>query len=137
VIRPLGQLRRICLELRRRFFYRSKTMNTLPDDDIANVMRALGHPVRLSILRILAAQGASDCCCTDVIQCLPLAQSTVSQHIKVLLDAGLVERHPKGTRNCYALRGDRLAEIGAAWSGLITGLTNPQPAQYAAQKELS
>jgi ArsR family transcriptional regulator len=119
--------------LRQRFFYRSKTMNKMQDDDIANVMRALGHPVRLSILRILATQNAGDCCCTDVIQCLPLAQSTVSQHIKVLLDAGLVERHPKGTRNCYALRSDRLAEIGAAWTGLITGLTDPQ----VAQKELS
>ena len=98
-------------------------MNQMPDDDIANVMRALGHPVRLSILRILAEKQASACCCTDVTQCLPLAQSTVSQHIKVLLDAGLVERHAKGTRNCYKLRSDRLAEFGSAWAGLLTGLT--------------
>lgn len=112
-------------------------MNTMQDDDIANVMRALGHPVRLSILRILADQGSNDCCCTDVIQCLPLAQSTVSQHIKVLLDAGLVERHAKGTRNCYVLCSDRLAEVGAAWTGLIAGLTHPTAARSAAQKELS
>ena len=89
-------------------------MNPMHDDDIANVMRALGHPVRLNILRILAAQRAGDCCCTDVTQNLSLAQSTVSQHIKVLLDAGLVERHPKGTRNCYSLRADRLADFGIA-----------------------
>ncbi|WP_299644474.1 metalloregulator ArsR/SmtB family transcription factor [Devosia sp.] len=93
------------------------------DDDIANVMRALGHPVRLNILRILAAQRPGDCCCTDVTQNLSLAQSTVSQHIKVLLDAGLVERHPRGTRNCYSLRSDRLAEFGIACSGLFSGLT--------------
>ncbi len=99
-------------------------MNTLPDDDIANMMRALGHPVRLSILRTLAAQRDSDCCCTDLMQCLPLAQSTVSQHIKVLLDAGLVERHPKGTRNCYKLRSDRLAQFGGACSGLLAGLVS-------------
>lgn len=98
-------------------------MNQMHDDDIANVMRALGHPVRLNILRILAAQSAGDCCCTDVTQNLSLAQSTVSQHIKVLLDAGLVERHPKGTRNCYSLRSDRLAEFGIACSGLFSGLT--------------
>lgn len=95
----------------------------MQDTDLANVMRALGHPVRLSILRILAEQKQGDCCCTDVTQCLPLAQSTVSQHIKVLLDAGLVERHPRGTRNCYSLRTDRLEALGIACAGLFTGLT--------------
>jgi DNA-binding transcriptional ArsR family regulator len=98
------------------------TMNPMQDDDIANVMRALGHPVRLSIMRIIAEQNAGECCCTDVTQCLPLAQSTVSQHIKVLLDAGLVERHAKGTRNCYKLRADRLAEFNSACAGLFAGL---------------
>jgi DNA-binding transcriptional ArsR family regulator len=102
-------------------------MIDMPDDDIANVMRALGHPVRLSILRILASQGHGNCCCTDVTQALPLAQSTVSQHIKVLLDAGLVERHPKGTRNCYSLKADRLSQFGIAWSGLFSGLTHETP----------
>lgn len=98
-------------------------MNSLEDDDLANLMRALGHPVRLNILRILGEQGRSDCCCTDVIQCLSLAQSTVSQHIKVLLDAGLVERHAKGTRNCYSLCRDRLDQLDAACAGLFTGLS--------------
>ena len=97
-------------------------MNSMQDDEFADVMRALGHPVRLSILRILAEK-QSDCCCTDVTDCLPLAQSTVSQHIKVLLDAGLVERSPKGTRNCYSLNSERLAALNGAFSGLFSGLT--------------
>jgi DNA-binding transcriptional ArsR family regulator len=97
-------------------------MNKMPDDEFADVMRALGHPVRLSILRILAEK-QSDCCCTDVTDCLPLAQSTVSQHIKVLLDAGLVERSPKGTRNCYSLNATRLDALNGAFAGLFTGLT--------------
>ena len=101
------------------------TMNPMQDDDIANVMRALGHPVRLNILRILAAQSAGDCCCTDVTQNLSLAQSTVSQHIKVLLDAGLVERHARGTRNCYSLRADRIAALANASAGLFAGLAEP------------
>lgn len=96
----------------------------MQDEELADVMRALGHPVRLSILRILANQ--SDCCCTDVTECLPLAQSTVSQHIKVLLDAGLVERSPRGTRNCYSLNTARLELLNGAFSGLYAGLfTNP------------
>ena len=96
----------------------------MADDDLAAVMRALGHPVRLSILRILAERRA-DCCCTDVTQCLPLAQSTVSQHIKVLLDAGLVERHARGTRNCYSLRTERIAALANTSAGLFAGLSEP------------
>lgn len=100
-----------------------KEVNAVQEADLANVLRALGHPVRLSILRILSEQRQGDCCCTDVTQCLPLAQSTVSQHIKVLLDAGLVRRHPKGTRNCYSLCTDRIEALGAACTGLFSVLT--------------
>ena len=97
------------------------TMNAIADDELAEIMRALGHPVRLSILRILAER-RSDCCCTDVTEALPLAQSTVSQHIKVLLDAGLVQRSPKGTRNCYSLNTARLDALNGAFAGLYSGL---------------
>lgn len=97
-------------------------MNSMHDEEFADVMRALGHPVRLSILRILAEK-QSDCCCTDVTECLPLAQSTVSQHIKVLLDAGLVVRSSKGTRNCYSLDTERLGALNGAFAGLLTGLS--------------
>lgn len=92
------------------------------DDDIATIMRALGHPVRLNILRILATQQQGQCCCADVTDELTLAQSTVSQHIKVLLDAGLIERKSRGTRNCYTLRHDRLEALGTAYAGLLGGL---------------
>jgi ArsR family transcriptional regulator len=93
----------------------------MQDDDIATIMRALGHPVRLSILRILANQ-QRECCCADVTEEIPLAQSTVSQHIKVLLDAGLILRKPKGTRNCYVVDRERMAALGTAYSGLLAGL---------------
>ena len=96
-------------------------MKQMQDDDLANAMRALGHPVRLSILRILAEK-AQDCCCTDVTDCLPLAQSTVSQHIKVLLDAGLVERHARGTRNCYSVNTEKFDQLGSSFSGLFQAL---------------
>ncbi|HVY52432.1 MAG TPA: metalloregulator ArsR/SmtB family transcription factor [Devosia sp.] len=113
------------------FFYRCFAMNHMRDEEFADVMRALGHPVRLSILRILAEKAQNECCCTDVTECLPLAQSTVSQHIKVLLDAGLVERNPKGTRNCYSLNAARLEALNASFSGLFSGLTADLPAAPA------
>lgn len=98
--------------------------SAMKDDDIANIMRALGHPVRLEILRILASQMEGECCCGDVTGNLPLAQSTVSQHIKVLLDAGLIERRAHGTRNRYCIRKDRVNELSAAFGGLLQGLTS-------------
>lgn len=102
------------------------------DDDIANIMRALGHPVRLNILRILATQQQGQCCCADVTESLPLAQSTVSQHIKVLLDAGLIQRQPRGTRNCYIVQHDRLQALGEAYSGMIAGFS-PSGANLTAE----
>lgn len=91
------------------------------DEDLAAALRALGHPARLNILRILAG-ARNQCCCADVLQHLPLAQSTVSQHIKVLLDAGLIERRAQGTRNCYTVRLERIRELGAACAGLVADL---------------
>lgn len=96
------------------------------DDELADMMRALGHPVRLQIMRILVTIKRGDCCCTDVTQCLSLAQSTVSQHIKVLMDAGLVERQPRGTRNCYVLRPERLAMLETACASLFAELSPPR-----------
>ena len=113
--------------------YRNPTINfagSMHDDDIASLMRALGHPVRLSILRILANQ-QRECCCADVTEEIPLAQSTVSQHIKVLLDAGLITRKPKGTRNCYIVQHERLAQLGTAFSGVVAGLGTPSAKQEA------
>ena len=100
----------------------------MQDEILAGQLRALGHPVRLSILRILA-QRQNDCCCADVTQCLPLAQSTVSQHIKVLLDAGLIERRARGTRNCYVLVTARFGEMQSAFGGLSQMLVNADPAE--------
>ncbi len=94
----------------------------MKDEEIAAMMRALGHPVRLNILRIMA-QRQRDCCCADVTDCLPLAQSTVSQHIKVLVEAGLIERRPKGTRNCYVLITSKFAALESAFGTMTAALT--------------
>lgn len=73
----------------------------MPKDDAADRLKALGHPVRLAIVRALAEQ--SCCCCADVCSRLPLAQSTVSQHLKVLKDAGLISFRRDGVRSSYVL----------------------------------
>ena len=68
--------------------------------DAAERLKALGHPVRLAIVRALAERS---CCCGDVCSRLPLAQSTVSQHLKVLKDAGLISFRRDGVRSSYVL----------------------------------
>lgn len=61
--------------------------------------KALGHPARVQILRVLLA--SDSCLCGDIVEQLPLAQSTVSQHLKVLKDAGLITGEIDGPRVCY------------------------------------
>lgn len=78
-------------------------------DAAAERLKALGHPVRLAIVRALAEQ--STCCCADVCSRLPLAQSTVSQHLKVLKEAGLVSFRRDGVRSSYVLNRAAFADL--------------------------
>ena len=78
------------------------------DASAANRLKALGHPVRLAIIQALAGQ--TPCSCGDFCDRLPLAQSTISQHLKILKDAGLIRLTRQGTRSCYSLDTRALAE---------------------------
>ncbi len=71
----------------------------LADDELAGLAKALGHPARIRILRLLARRGR--CVCGEIVKELPLAQSTVSQHLKILKEAGLVRGDVEGPRVCY------------------------------------
>ncbi|MBC8037266.1 MAG: winged helix-turn-helix transcriptional regulator [Rhizobiales bacterium] len=68
---------------------------------LAARLKALGHPARVEILRVLAERGT--CICGEVVEVLPLAQSTVSQHLKVLKEAGFVRGEVEGPKSCYCL----------------------------------
>jgi ArsR family transcriptional regulator, arsenate/arsenite/antimonite-responsive transcriptional repressor len=71
------------------------------DEELARLAKAVGHPARVRILRLLVRREA--CVCGDIVDELPLAQSTVSQHLKVLKDAGLVRGDIDGPRVCYCI----------------------------------
>jgi len=86
------------------------------DREIAGTLAALAHPVRLRILRELAA--AEHCCCKDVVDRFALAQSTVSQHLRVLVDAGIVEVRRDAQRSRYALNHAQLGALADAMSAL-------------------
>lgn len=78
-------------------------------DRFARMCKALAHPARVRIVRLLLS--VETCVCGDIVDTLPLAQSTVSQHLKVLKDAGLVVGTIDGPRTCYCLDREALAEF--------------------------
>jgi DNA-binding transcriptional ArsR family regulator len=69
------------------------------DRELAALAKALGHPVRVAILRLLRRRGS--CICGDIVDELPVAQATVSQHLKVLKGAGFIKGEIDGPRVCY------------------------------------
>lgn len=75
----------------------------------AQLCKALGHPARVRIVKLLLS--VDTCVCGDIVESLPLAQSTVSQHLKVLKDAGLIVGTIDGPRTCYCLDREALAEF--------------------------
>ena len=78
---------------------------------------ALSHPARIEILQHLASHDC--CCCGDVVRKLDLAQSTVSQHLRVLVDAGLVTFEPDRQRSRYRIDRDALSGLSDQVANLI------------------
>jgi ArsR family transcriptional regulator len=87
------------------------------DNCIAQYAKALAHPARVAIIRLLAQK--QTCICGDIVDDLPLSQSTVSQHLKALKDAGLIQGNIEGVTVCYCLNSDALATIKALFGNLF------------------
>lgn len=83
------------------------------DQKFAAFAKVLGHPARIAILRILANRGT--CICGEIVEDLPLAQSTVSQHLKELKMAGVIRGEVDGPKTCYCIDWEVVAEV---WGGL-------------------
>ena len=73
----------------------------LDTDNFAAICKALAHPVRVQIINYL--KRIDKCFCGDIVELLPLAQSTVSQHLKILKEAGLIKGEVDGPKTCYCL----------------------------------
>lgn len=89
----------------------------VPDDEtLATLAKAIAHPTRLAILRMLARR--ETCVTGDVVAELPLAQSTVSEHLRILREAGLVQGEIEGPRTRYCLDANGLAVLRAGIAAL-------------------
>lgn len=90
------------------------------DDLLARRIRALAHPARLAILKALGER--DQCHCGEIVRALPLAQSTVSEHLRVLKEAGLIRGQISGPRSCYCIDREAVAELSGTLSELLARL---------------
>ncbi len=86
------------------------------DEELAKLAWAVAHPARVRILRILLARQA--CICGELVDQMTLAQSTVSQHLKILKEAGLVHGEIDGPKVCYCVNAEALARLKTLVAGL-------------------
>lgn len=87
----------------------SATMQQLKVERLAALAWGLAHPLRIKILQLLAKR--ETCVCGEIVDEMPVAQSTVSQHLKILKEAGLVQGEIDGPRVCYCINAVSLAEL--------------------------
>ena len=91
-------------------------------NSLANMAKALGHPARVAIVEFLLQQ--KECVCGDIVSELPLAQATVSQHLKELKSAGIIKGNIDGNSICYCLNEETIAEFISFLTNIITALSN-------------
>jgi ArsR family transcriptional regulator len=101
------------------------------DAHVAALAKSLAHPARLRIVRLL--QATPGCIGGDIVEAVGLAQSTVSEHLRILKAAGVITGEIDGPRVCYALNPSALAPL----ADLVAGLTSPPegPCRLAIEKE--
>lgn len=113
--------------------YRTKTINMATpktaafakkEQDLAAFAKALAHPARISILKVLAQKNA--CICGEIVEVLPLAQSTVSQHLKELKEAGLIDGTIDGPRSCYCINWKAFEKFNTEFTSLFHKLKDQQ-----------
>lgn len=93
------------------------------DTELASLAKALGHPTRVRIVRLLLSRDV--CFCGEIVEELPLAQATVSQHLKVLKEAGVIRGEIDGPRTCYCADRDRLAVLHELVGALLREAVEP------------
>lgn len=87
---------------------------------LATIAKALGHPARIAIIEYLLK--VNECICGDIVNELPLAQPTVSQHLKELKNAGLIKGNIEGNSICYCINENAFETLNAYFSNVIASV---------------
>lgn len=88
----------------------------------AAIFKALGHPARVAIIEVLLKRQA--CICNDIVEELPLSQSTISQHLRELKEVGLIKGEIEGTSICYCINEKVWNEIHQEFNELFGSYTS-------------
>lgn len=89
---------------------------------IAKMAKAIGHPARIAILEYLIKKGS--CVCGDLVLELPLSQATISQHLKALKEAGIIQGNVDGVYRCYCINQKACSSLINSVSQLFSKLKN-------------
>ena len=95
---------------------------TLQEMSIAKYAKAFSHPARVAILNLLLKKQA--CVCGDIVDELPLSQSTVSQHLKELKAAGIIKGEISGVKTCYCIDENNWTKMGVLFNKIFDAYTN-------------
>jgi DNA-binding transcriptional ArsR family regulator len=87
-------------------------------DKMADALKALGHPVRLRLVQEI--RELKSCCCGDLCDCFSQSQSTISQHLSVLREAGIIDFEKNGNKSCFSLNYEVLNELQSSIQDLIS-----------------
>lgn len=90
-------------------------------NQIATIAKALGHPARIAIIEYLMK--VNECICGDIVNELPLAQPTVSQHLKELKNAGIIKGNIEGNSICYCIDEKTIEILNSYFSKIIQTVT--------------
>src|SRR6185436_7615528 len=93
---------------------------TQREQDLAAFAKAMAHPARIAILKVLAQH--NECICGEIVEVLPLAQSTVSQHLRELKNAGLISGTVDGVKSCYCINWKAFAKFNEEFNALFVNL---------------
>lgn len=97
---------------------------TQQQNQMAKIAKALGHPARIAIVEYLLSVDA--CICGDIVNVLPLAQPTVSQHLKELKNAEIIKGNIEGNAICYCLNEETMALLNQYFSSMLKTLTKKE-----------
>ena len=100
--------------------FQKKEEFSLKEQSLAAIAKALSHPARIAILNVLAKK--NQCICNEIVEVLPLAQSTVSQHLKELRNAGLINGEVDGSRSCYCINWKAFEKFNNEFNSLFEKL---------------
>jgi DNA-binding transcriptional ArsR family regulator len=98
------------------------------ENELADFANAISHPARIAILKELARRDT--CICGEIVEVIPLAQSTVSQHLKELLNAGLITGTVDGAKSCYCINWPVFSKFCDQFTGIFSKLIELRKETY-------